>query len=397
MSTYGTDAANIIDPKDPEKWRKSCSHYSDPKERDLCLSSADPGRPGVEGKFVPPGLNPGKAVHMMDIHAEKGMQCADCHFAQDSHGNGYIQGEVANAVEIGCKDCHGTADAFPNLLTSNVAARPQGNNLALLRNPMGAAASNWYNDDAAVIGLIQRSIVDPKLEWQVSLVKQAVTPGPHFNAKAARAKLMARRAPKTASFEWGPGIAKEDRAHGEDKMTCFTCHLSWTTSCGGCHLPIEANWKTKMHHFDGEETRNFATYNPQVARDEMFQLGTSTKPDDQGQCARNHHACPLDIGAGPVLDQHQPRAHLYPAATDLVGIGYSSQAFAPHFPHTVRRSERSLFRLPSVAADDNNAIMAQLNAAGHQFRELRGPERLVRPGGRFPGDRASPNGTSRRR
>ena len=53
---------------------------------------------------------------MMDIHAEKGMQCADCHFAQDSHGNGLIYGEVANAVEIGCKDCHGTADAYPTLL-----------------------------------------------------------------------------------------------------------------------------------------------------------------------------------------------------------------------------------------------------------------------------------------
>ncbi len=82
----------------------------------------------------------------------------------------------------------------------------------------------------------------------------------------------------------GSGVAKEDRAHGDDKMTCFTCHLSWTTSCGGCHLPIEANWKTRMHHFEGEETRNFATYNPQVARDEMFQLGRHqlTKPGEPG-------------------------------------------------------------------------------------------------------------------
>src|SRR3546814_18784634 len=66
--------------------------------------------------------------------------------------------------------------------------------------------------------------------------------------------------------------------------SCFTCHLSWTTSCGGCHLPIEANWKTKSHHFEGEETRNFATYNPQVARDEMFQLGRHqlTKPGEHG-------------------------------------------------------------------------------------------------------------------
>ncbi|MGC7527308.1 hypothetical protein ACPWSM_25265, partial [Pandoraea pneumonica] len=83
-----------------------------------------------EGKFVPVGVNPGKAVHLMDIHAEKGMQCADCHFAQDSHGNGFIYGEVENAIEIGCKDCHGTADAYPTLLTSGPAAPPKGTDLA---------------------------------------------------------------------------------------------------------------------------------------------------------------------------------------------------------------------------------------------------------------------------
>src|SRR3546814_14432805 len=71
-----------------------------------------------------------------------------------------------------------------------------------------------YGDDGEVTGLIQRSIVDPKLEWQVSLVKQAVTPGPHFNAKAARAKLMSRSGADDGSFAWGPGVAKTDRAQG---------------------------------------------------------------------------------------------------------------------------------------------------------------------------------------
>ena len=132
-------------------------------------------------------------------------------------------------------------------MTSNVAARPQGTNLALLRNPDGRRRFEFqYNDNGDVTGLIQRSIVDPKLEWQVSLDKQAVTPGPHFNAKAARAKLMARAGAEDGKYEWGPGIASEDRAHGDDKLTCFTCHLSWTTSCGGCHLPIEANWKMRL-------------------------------------------------------------------------------------------------------------------------------------------------------
>ena len=373
MATWGTDTAHIVDPADPEKWRKSCAHYSDTKERDLCLLSADPGRPGVEGKFVPPGINPGKSVHMMDIHAEKGMQCADCHFAQDAHGNGYIQGEVANAVEISCKDCHGTADALPNLLTSNVAARPQGTNLALLRNPDGRRRFEFqYNDDAEVIGLIQRSIVDPKLEWQVSLVKQTVTPGPHFNARAARAKLMARSGSDDGKYEWGPGVAKEDRAHGDDKMTCFTCHLSWTTSCGGCHLPIEANWKTRMHHFEGEETRNFATYNPQVARDEMFQLGRHqlTKPGEPGPNGEVRGIItPVRSTSALILSSTNiNRERIYVQQPPISSAGYSSQAFAPHFPHTVRRQEtKQCSDCHLSAADDNNAIMSQLLLLGTNF------------------------------
>src|SRR3546814_13334124 len=99
MATYGTDKAHIVDPKDPEKWRKSCTHSSDAKQREACLASADPGKPGVEDNVVPPGLPPGKAVHLIDIHAEKRMQCADYHRAQASRGKGYVQGEVAKSVE----------------------------------------------------------------------------------------------------------------------------------------------------------------------------------------------------------------------------------------------------------------------------------------------------------
>ena len=52
----------------------------------------------------------GKAVHLKDIHLEKGMQCVDCHFGQDNHGNGKLYGETRNAIEIDCVDCHGTID-----------------------------------------------------------------------------------------------------------------------------------------------------------------------------------------------------------------------------------------------------------------------------------------------
>ncbi|MBO9713243.1 hypothetical protein [Sphingomonas sp.] len=328
---------NIVKPDDPEKWRKA-----------------------GEGKFVPPGTNPGKAVHLMDIHAEKGMQCADCHFAQDSHGNGLIYGEVANAVEIGCKDCHGTADAYPTLRTSGPAARPQGSNLELLRNPDGQRRFEWVEGADGRRKLIQRSIVDPSLSWEIHLVKDSVDPlSPTFNARAARAKLMSRTGADDGSFAFGPAVPLADRAHKDGEMACFTCHLSWTTSCGGCHLPIEANWKTETHHFKGEETRNFATYNPQVARDDMFQLG-------KHMTTKGNETAPVRSSSALVLSSTNPnRERIYIQQPPISAIGFSSQAFAPHFPHTVRTTEtKTCTDCHLSAKDDNNAIMAQLLLLG---------------------------------
>jgi hypothetical protein len=330
----------IVDPDDPEKWRKE-----------------------GEGKFVPPGTNPGKAVHLMDIHAEIGMQCADCHFEQDSHGNGLIYGEVANAIEIGCKDCHGTPDTYPTLRTSGPAAPPEGHNLALLRNPDGQRRFEWMEGADGRRKLIQRSIVDPSLEWEMSLVKDTVDPAtPIFNAKAARAKLVSRYGAETGNFEFGIGIGEEDRAHRDPEMACFTCHLSWTTSCGGCHLPIEANWKTKSHRYEGGETRNFATYNPQVARDEMFQLG-------KHQTTKGNQVAPVRSSSALILSSTNiNRERIYVQQPPISSIGFSSQAFAPHFPHTVRKTEtKTCTDCHLSAADDNNAIMAQLFLLGTNY------------------------------
>ncbi|WP_243444813.1 LVIVD repeat-containing protein [Sphingosinicella humi] len=331
---------NIVPPDDPEKFRRA-----------------------GEGEFVEPGVNPGKAVHMMDIHAEKGMQCADCHFSQDSHGTGFIYGEVANAIEIACKDCHGTAKDYPTLLTSGPAAPPKGNNLALIRNEDGRRRFEWMESDDGRRVLIQRSIVDPELEWEVSLVKDSVDRDhPSFNMKSARAKLMSKAGAETGQFTFGTGVADTDLAHKPDEMACFTCHLSWTTSCGGCHLPIEANWKTSSHKYDGIETRNFATYNPQVARDQMFQLGVH-------QTTKGNIVAPVRSSSALVLSStNLNRERIYIQQPPISAIGFSSQAFAPHFPHTVRKTEtKTCSDCHLSEANDNNAIMAQLLLQGTNF------------------------------
>ena len=67
-----------------------------------------------------------KAVHLKDIHLERGMHCADCHFSQDEHGNGQLYGEYGNTIEIECQDCHGTAERVhepPHVGTGRAAGR----------------------------------------------------------------------------------------------------------------------------------------------------------------------------------------------------------------------------------------------------------------------------------
>ncbi len=296
-----------------------------------------------------------KAVHLSSIHMDMGFQCVDCHFGQDAHGNGHLYGEVAAAIEIDCVDCHGTVDKYPTLRTSGPASPPGGMDMSLLRTEDGRRRFVWRAGK-----LYQRSAVYPDREWEVTLVKDTVTPGnPHYDEKAARAKLMHAGASGRAG-EWGKTGA--GYAHDNGKMTCYTCHTSWTTSCAGCHLPIQANWKTARHHYEGGETRNFATYNPQVARDDMFQLGIHGT-------AKAGRIAPVRSSSALVLSSTNiNREHIYVQQAPISASGFSSQAFAPHYPHTERKTETKTCSDCHISEkDDNNAIMAQLLLQGTGF------------------------------
>ena len=314
-----------------------------------------------------------KAVHLSSVHVDAGMHCVDCHFSQDVHGDGHLMSEVAQAVEIECVDCHGTVDAYPSLLTSGPAAPEGGNDLSAMRTPFGLRRFEWMDGK-----LIQRSSVTDGLEWEVHLVKDSVTPGhPHYNAKAARAKLMSK---DTAKQNWGADIRAEDRAHQDDRMMCITCHTSWTTSCGGCHLPIQANWKSERQHYEGGETRNFATYNPQVARDDVFQLGVHGP-------AKGGRIAPIRSSSALVLSStNTNREKIYIQQPPISASGFSSQAFAPHYPHTERKTEtRTCSDCHLSKENDNNAIMAQLLLLGTNFMNFIGYDAWIGEDGALSG------------
>jgi len=295
-----------------------------------------------------------KAVHLKDIHLEKGMHCVDCHYATDNHGNGDLYGEYGNAIEIRCEDCHGTVKQRAKLRTSGPARPSGGTDISAFMTPFGVPRFEWRGEK-----LLQRSMLDEKLEWEVIQVVDTVTPGnPHYNEKSRQAKTLQKD-----GKSWGRGdIAENQLAHSNDRMTCYSCHSSWMTSCFGCHLPQKANQKSERYHYEGGMTRQYSSYNPQVVREDVFMLGIN------GTVLGNKFAPVRSSSALLLSSENATRGRFYIQQPPISTPGYSSQAFNPHVPHTVRSKETKGCTDCHISKDnDNNAWMAQLLLLGTNF------------------------------
>lgn len=303
--------------------------------------------------------NAQKAVHLKDIHAEKGMHCVDCHFKQDSHGSGKLVGEFHNAIEIQCVDCHGSAVARAPLRTSGVAAPQGGTSMEEMFTPFSERRFRKRGNKVT-----QRSVMVDTLEWEVVQTMDSKS------EKAQRAHFMARGGGK-----WQPGMDPGQLAHSYEKMECQSCHTSWITNCFGCHLPQEANWKKDMNHFEGETSRNWTSYNPQVLRDDGYMLGLAgTTKGRKITTVRSSSALVLSSA-------NANREQIYIQQAPISAPGYSSQAFNPHFAHTVRTTEtRACTDCHLSSSNNNNAWMAQLLLQGTNFVNLMGKYVFVATG-----------------
>jgi hypothetical protein len=292
-----------------------------------------------------------KAVHLRDIHLEKGMHCSDCHFAQDNHGDGNLYGEYSHSIEIECEDCHGTVASYTNLRTTGPAAPEGGTDLTLGTTPFGRRRFAWREGK-----LFQRSMMNKDMEWEVVQVRDTITAGnEHYNEKSHYAKTI-RRDGRT----WGNLPPDHvELAHSSEEITCYACHSSWITSCFGCHLPQDANEKSEMIRYEGTTTRNYASYNPQVVRADIFMLG---KHGDR----KGNKIAPVRSSSALVLSSTQAnRQRIYIQQPTISAPGFNGQAFNPHVPHTVRgRETKGCNDCHVSAANDNNAWMAQLLLQG---------------------------------
>ncbi len=307
-----------------------------------------------------------KAVHMNDIHAEKGMHCVDCHFSQDNHGDGKLYGEFHNALEIKCVDCHGTIDARATLATSGLAAPEGGTNLRKLTT--NKKLKRFLKRGKKII---QRSMLHDSLQWEIPQLVDIVDPNSkQYNEKAALAKLVGKNGSLLSS-----DANQNSLAHSEDKMECYSCHSSWVTNCFGCHLPQQANKKEEMNHYEGGETRNWTSYNPQVLRDASYMLCVNAT-------SKGNKIAPARSSSALILSsRNSNREQVYLQQPPVSAPGYSSQAFNPHVPHTVRTTETKTCVDCHLSKDtDNNAWMAQLLLQGTNMVNFMGKYAYVATG-----------------
>ena len=328
--------------------------YKRNREGELLDNSGAPISPDDPDKFK-------KAVHLTDIHLQKGMHCVDCHFQQDSHGNGRLYGETRNAVEVDCTDCHGSIQAHATLKTSGPAKPEGGTDLRLLRTPWGDQRFYWKEGR-----LFQRSMLDQNQQWEVIQVLDSVTPGnPNYNEKARFAKTV-----RIDGKTWG-STADDDAAnplaHRNQRMTCYSCHSAWIPTCFGCHLEMTANRKMPMLHNEGLVTRNWTSYSFQILRDDIYMLGVDGT-------VTGHRVAPVRSACAVLVSsQNSDRDWGYYQQQTVSAEGFSGQAFSPFVPHTVRTKEtRTCTDCHVSSSGNNNAWLAHVLIQGTGFMNFMG-------------------------
>ena len=300
-----------------------------------------------------------KAVHLADIHLEKGMHCIDCHFEQDSHGTGKLYAEPRAAIELDCTDCHGTIEKRASLISSGPASPTGGTHFDSLRTPWNARRFEYREGK-----LFQRSMVEPDKEWEVVQVLDTITPGNiHYSEKSRWAKTIQKDG-KT----WGDLPADSSQlAHANSRMTCYACHTSWTPNCFGCHLAMMANQRKPMLHNEGLLTRNWTAYDFQVLRDDGFMLGVDGT-------VTGHRIAPVRSSCAILVSsQNQNRDWIYYTQQTVSAEGLSGTAFSTFVPHTVRGKETKACDDCHISnRNDNNAWMSQVLLQGTNLLNFMG-------------------------
>jgi hypothetical protein len=156
-------------------------------------------------------LDDGRHVEKIvaDVHHERGMECIDCHTANELMGAGAEVARKHQQQRVGCEDCHAR-----NLVS--VAPEFVDAESRLLHKLRG-----WTLAPGSRMGTTRDG--EP-------LVNVVVEPG-------KGAKLLRKRT--GAALPLKPPAAACTENKGHERLSCTSCHASWAPRCSTCHTTFD--------------------------------------------------------------------------------------------------------------------------------------------------------------
>jgi hypothetical protein len=154
------------------------------------------------------------------------------------HGDGFLSGANAGAVEIECQDCHGTTKKYPWELPLGYS--DEFNTTAAVGDKRGVTKTMAEY-------LKQGSVDEPKDGYLLSArgnplihatkdgneVVLHLASGKDITLKPLKLLKQQEKLSKKAL------VAMDGISSHTDNMECYTCHASWAPQCYGCHVKID--------------------------------------------------------------------------------------------------------------------------------------------------------------
>jgi hypothetical protein len=147
-----------------------------------------------------------------DIHHQRGLDCIDCHTANETMGDGTAHASKRAQLRVVCEDCH----AAPGATLPAVAAAqldPESRRLLALRNWPGVAQDRHVRARSG--------------EPLVNVVVDST----------GRPQLIRKRTGERRPLKPMAAVCTEGGGH--QRLSCASCHTAWAPRCPTCHTAFD--------------------------------------------------------------------------------------------------------------------------------------------------------------
>lgn len=178
-------------------------------------------------------------MHMKeDLHYKLGMLCQDCHTSNDLHGDGFLSGANAAAVEIECQDCHGTTKAYPWELPLGYsdefnATREVGEPRGVTQTLSKYLKQGYVPQKEDGYVLSARGNPLPKAVKKGKEILIHLSSGKDITLKPLKLLKEEKALSKKAL------IAMDVIKSHTSEMECYTCHAAWAPQFYGNSIKID--------------------------------------------------------------------------------------------------------------------------------------------------------------